>query len=145
MMDNKNADQYELKDLSLCSSSKLIFSSIFWQFLSCAAIKFIFSNFEMISLATMLSYSSSPTFESRLMMSVWNRLFSISLALHSPSLRFLRLRYFPSSKLLSKTSWISATASTSFLLLESVVMECTSVFLILLLDCMRWLILDFGF
>ena len=44
--------QYVVKDLSLCSRSKLILSSIFWQFLSCCSFIHIFSIFLSIYFST---------------------------------------------------------------------------------------------
>lgn len=134
-----------LKDLSLCSKSKLIFCSIIWQFFSCIAIKFIFSILEIIYRPTIDSYYSSGAFDKRLMSKVWKRLLSRSFILHYSGFRFFRLKYFPRSKLLSKTSLMSLTTSISFLLLESVVWECASIFLLLRADRGLWLIDDFGF
>jgi hypothetical protein len=115
------------------------------QFFSCAAFRFIFYSFEMTSLVTILSYYSSEAFERRLTRRVWKRSLFWSFAWHSAAFRFLRLKYLERSKLRSKTSLMSAPASISFLPLESVVMEWTSVCLALREDCGRWLIELFGF
>lgn len=127
----KNKDQYILKDLSLCSRRRLIFYSIIWQFFYCFAITFIFYSFTITYRSTIDSYWSSFALEIRLIIKVGNRVLSSSLLLHSYGERFFRVRYFDNSKPRSKTSLINPTTSTSFRLLESVVIEWTSVFLAL--------------